>query len=144
MIQTSILLGAQVHFSKFVDVSKAQKDVSIHTRRIRCEEGRVCAIYTTLVPMNGIKKFCFVKVEGKAVYFDSNHNYTVYERGTKTVSVRRSSRANKRCAVCVTVVTSGRKLPLFVVFTGTVNGCIAKELQSIMPDGMIGCTQEKA
>ena len=57
--------------------------------------------------------------------------------------MRRGSTANKRCTGCVTIAADGSKLPLFVIFKGIDNGRIAKELHSIMPDGIYGCTQEK-
>ena len=62
----------------------------------------------------------------------------------KTVSVRCGSTANEICTVCVTVAADGSKLPLFVIFKGSANGWIAKELLSILPDGMYTTTQEKA
>ena len=78
------------------------------------------------------------------MYFDSNHNCTINEKGVKTVSVGRGSTASKRCIVCVTVAADGSKLPLLAIFKTSDNGRIAKELPSILPDGMHGCTQGKA
>ena len=99
------------------------------------------AQYTmTLVHINGINEHYFMNIDETAVCFDSNHNYTVNERGSKTVSVRQSSTVDKICTVCVTVAAERRKLPLFVIFKATVNGIIARKLHSILPDGIYDCT----
>ena len=70
----------------------------------------------TLMQMNGINEHYFVYFDEPAVYFDSDHNCTINEKGSKKVLVLRGSTANKRCTVCVTVSPDGRKLPFFVTF----------------------------
>ena len=39
----------------------------------------------TLVQMNGINEHYFVNMDETEVYFDSNHNCTINEKGVKTV-----------------------------------------------------------
>ena len=68
----------------------------------------------TLVQINRIDEHYFVNRDETAADFDSNHDCTIYEKGAKTVSVRRGSTANKRRTVCVTVSADGSILLLFV------------------------------
>ncbi len=98
---------------------------------------------TTMIRMNSIEGNLFVNMDEIAVYFDTHHNYTINEKGAKTVSVRHGCSNNKRCTVWITVAANGTKLPLFVIFKGASNGPIANSLQDIMPAGMYGCTQAK-
>ena len=97
----------------------------------------------TLVQMNRTYEHYFVNMDETALYFDINHNCTVNEKGAKTVLVRRGSTPNKICTVCVAVGADGSKLPFFAIFKVSANGRIAKDLPSILPNGMYGCTQEK-
>ena len=48
-----------------------------------------------------------------------------------------------RFTLCVSIAMDGMKLPLFVISNGKSNGNIEK-LPSILPAGMLGCTQSKA
>ena len=75
-----------------------------------------------LVHMNGMNEHYFMDMDKRAVYFDNNHNYTLNERGARTVSVQWGSTANKRCIFRVTVASDGSRLPLFVIFKGTAEG----------------------
>ena len=95
---------------------------------------------TTFVQISGINEHYFVNMDETAVYFDSNYSCIINEKGAKTVSVRDGSTPNKICTVCVTVATDGSKLSRFVIFKGIANRQIAKQLPSIVPDGMYGCT----
>ena len=97
----------------------------------------------TLVQMEDVSDNKFVNMDETAVYFDTHHNYTISEKGAKTVSVPRGSSVNKRCIVCIAVAADGTKLPLFVIFKGAVNGPIVNSLAQIMPVGMYGCIQPK-
>ena len=136
-------MSRQVYFSKCIGFSKSDRGVSEQTTRIRYKEARFAQSSMTLVHINVISEHYFVNIDETAVYFDSNHNCTIYERGAKTVLLRRGCTADKRCTVCVNVSGDGTKLPLFVVFKRTANGRIVKVLLSIMPDSMYGCTLEK-
>ena len=46
--------------------------------------------------------------------------------------------------LCMSIAMEGAKLLLFVIFKDKPNGNIEKELRSITPTGMLGCTQSKA
>ena len=118
--------------------------VSQHTP-VESEQMRVSFAQSTmtLIRMNNVDENLFVNMDETAVYFDTHHNYTVNEKGAKTVSVRHGCSNNKRCTVCITVAADGTKLPLFVIFKGAINGPIANSLHQIMPAGMHGCTQIK-
>ncbi len=61
----------------------------------------------TLIRVNGIESNLFVNMDITAVYFDTNYNYTVCEKGVKTISVRHGCSTNKRCTVCITVAADG-------------------------------------
>ncbi len=97
----------------------------------------------TLMRMNEISRNVFVNMDETAVYFDSQNNYTVCERGAKTVSVRRRSSMNKRCTVCITFAADRTNLPLFLIFKGAVSGPIANSSLHILPLGRHGCAQPK-
>ena len=49
-----------------------------------------------------------------------------------------------RFTLCVSIAMDGTKLPLFVILNGKPNGNIEKQLPSILPAGMLGCTQIRA
>ena len=93
----------------------------------------------TLINMSSVSENLFLNMDESAVYFENQN-----EKCEKTVSVRYGSSSDKRCTVCIAFAADGTKLPLFVIFKGSINGPIANSLQQIMPDGMPGCTQRKA
>ena len=98
------------------------------------------AQYTmTLLQMNAINEHYFVYIDEPAVYFDSDHNCIINEKGSKIVLVL----PIERCIFCVTVGRDGRKLPFSVIFKRSTYGRLAKELPFILPYGMYGFTQEK-
>ncbi len=135
---------AHKFLQRFSLVFRRPTRVSQHTPE-QAEETRAAFAQSTmtLVRMNGISDSMFVNMDETAVYFDAHHCSTIHERGAKTVSVRRGSSENKRCTVCITVAADGRKLPLFVIFKGAVNGRISQNLHHILPHGIFGCTQPK-
>ncbi len=55
--------------------------------------------------------------------------------------MRHACSINEYCTPFVTVAVDGAKLPLFIIFKGSVNGPFANSLLDIMTDGMYGCTK---
>lgn len=100
----------------------------------------------TLVRMNKISNNALVKMDETAVYFGSQSNCAVNEKGAKTVSVRCGRIANECSTVCIAVAANGTKLLLFFIIKGAVSGPIANTLQEMLPAGVcglkVGCTTE--
>lgn len=62
--------------------------------------------------------------------------------GEKSIHVRCSGSNNKTVTVLLCIMADGTKLPPFIVFKGTPHGKIEKSLDTLLPEGMVGCCQE--
>ena len=85
-----------------------------------------------------------VNMDQTTIYLNYSPNRTFHEKGKRTISIRVGGSSSMRFTLCMSVAMDGKKLPLFVIFKGEPNGNIGKDLRSIMPAGMLGCTQNKA
>ena len=85
-----------------------------------------------------------LNMDQTAVYLNSSPNRTVDKKGNRTISIRVGGPSSMWFTLCVSVAVDGTKLPLFVIFKCKPNGNIEKDLPSIMPAGMLGCTLNKA
>jgi DDE superfamily endonuclease len=87
-----------------------------------------------------------VNIDETNIFFDMAGNMTLADRGSRTVSMKTTGSSN-RCTVLLGVSMSGDKLPPFVVFKGTRDGRIARQLQSepaAFPNTMKYACQAKA
>ena len=85
----------------------------------------------------------FVNMDETAVYLNCSPKRTIHHRGERTVAIRIGGTSSMRFTLAVTVAMDGTKLPLFVIFKGKPGGNIEKNLQEILPEGVIGCVQKK-
>ncbi len=69
------------------------------------------------------------------VYFESIGNYSIDFRGRKTINVITNGKEKQRITVALTVLADGKKLPPLIVYKGTPNGRIAKELTNWKANG---------
>ena len=85
-----------------------------------------------------------INMNQKAVNLNFSPNLTVDTKGKHPVSIRVGGASSMRFKLCVSIAMDGTKLPLFVILKGKPIGNIEKQLSSILPAGMLGCTQSKA
>ena len=78
------------------------------------------------------------------IYFEAIPRTTVDIRGSNTISVRSAKGSNPRVTVCLTVSSTGAKLPLFMIFKAKAGATVEKSLPDILPQGVVGICQEKA
>lgn len=90
----------------------------------------------TMVRTNNVDDDLLMNVDETGINFHRHSNYTVCEKGAKTISVRHSCSVNKRCTVCIAAAADGTKLPLLGIFNTAENGPVVCSLHSIMPPGM--------
>ena len=69
-----------------------------------------------------------VNIDETNINFDIFGSTTLANRGERTIGLRTTGNSN-RCTVLLGVTMSGEKLPPFIVFTGTRDGCIARQLR---------------
>lgn len=68
-----------------------------------------------------------VNIDETNVNYDEPSSTTLAPRGQRTISVRGVDSSN-RCTVLLGVSLAGEKLPAFIIFNGTRNGRIAREV----------------
>ena len=85
-----------------------------------------------------------LNMDQTAVYLNCSPSRTVDKKGKCTISIPFGGSSSMRFTLCFLVALDGTKLPLFVIFKGKPNGNIEKALPSMIPAGMLGCTQSKA
>ena len=86
----------------------------------------------------------FVNMHQTTVYLNCTRKLTIDHKGKKTISTCVVGTASMRFTLCVAVATYGTKLPLFLIFKVKPDDNIEKNLHSILPSGIFGCTQNKA
>ena len=85
-----------------------------------------------------------VKLDQATVYLNCSPNHTVDKKRKRAISIRIGGSSSMQFKLRVSVAMDGTKSSLFVIFKGKTTGNIEKDLLSIMPAGMLGCTQNKA
>jgi hypothetical protein len=68
-----------------------------------------------------------VNIDETNINFDMFGSKTLATRGERTIGLRTTGNSN-RCTVLLGVTMSGEKLPPFIVFTGTRDGRISRQL----------------
>ena len=94
---------------------------------------------------NGFKRNprFLVNMDETAIYLNCSPNRTVHPTDGKAVSIIVGGISSTRFTLAVIITMDGTKLPLFVIFKGTLGDSFEKSLPDIIPKGVIGCVQRK-
>ena len=95
-------------------------------RNIEEETDFVCCL-NEHIEMMKYPASLIVNIDETNVDFDMPSTTTLAQRGERTISVRGTG-SSYRCTALLGVTMSGEKLPPFIVFTGTRNGRIMREI----------------
>ncbi len=100
-----------------------------------------CKLIVTVLQNYIVDLKYLVNMDETAVYLNCSPKRTVHRKREHTIPIRIGGGASPRFTLAVTVAMDGTKLPLFVIFKGTVGGSVERGLPSILPPGIRGFVQ---
>ena len=108
-------------------VNRRRTHVAQSNRRNMQQEEDFVSSVNEHIRMIGYHPSMIVNIDETNVDFDQPSSTTLSQRGLRTISVRGTG-SSYRCTALLGVTMSGEKLPAFIVFTGTRNGRIIREI----------------
>ena len=108
-------------------VHRRRTHIAQSNRRNVDAEQDFLSVVNDYISMLNIPASMIVNIDETNVDFDQPSSITLSRRGQRTISVRGTG-SSYRCTALLGVTMTGEKLPAFIVFTGTRNGRIIREI----------------
>ena len=108
-------------------VNRRRTHIAQNNRRDLAAESDFVTCVNEYIDMMKIPASLIVNIDETNVDFDQPSSSTLSQRGERSISVQGTG-SSSRCTALLGVTLSGEKLPPFIVFTGTRNGRIIREI----------------